>query len=142
MQASRGVPVADILVIDDNSMFRRIVAEVLGRAGHRVHQAADGEAGVAAFRRLRPDLVVTDIVMPEKEGIEVIRELRGEAPHLPILAMSGSCSRGDFYLHAATALGADAALAKPFRPAELVGIVADLLVGTQAPDQGENAARD
>lgn len=107
------------------------MARVLTRAGHQIRQAADGVEGVAAFRDQRPALVITDIFMPEKEGIEIIRELRHEAPNQAILAVSGSGERGDFYLHAATVLGADASLAKPFRAAELLTVVSGLLVRTQ-----------
>jgi DNA-binding response OmpR family regulator len=117
---------AEILVIDDDPVIRRFMVTTLSAAGHTIREAPDGAHGMAAFRTHHPDLVITDIVMPEKEGIEVIREVRKEAPDVAILAVSGS-AHGSFYLHAATVLGADASLAKPFRSEEFLRVVSDLL---------------
>ena len=125
----------DVLVIDDDPGIRRLLGRVLTGAGYQVREATNGVDGIAAFRTQRPALVITDIVMPEKEGIEIIREIRQEAPGAAILAISGSDPHGDLYLHAATSLGADAALAKPFRPHELLAVVADLLSGAPIPDE-------
>src|SRR5437762_9082792 len=116
---------ADILIVDDDVRMRRLIVRILADAGHTVHEAADGKAGIALYRRVRPALVVTDIVMPDMEGIEMIRELRREAPALPILAVSGSGR--PVYLRAATGLGATASLAKPFRRDALLAAVANLL---------------
>lgn len=116
---------ADILVIDDDRQMRRLLVYALSRAGHTVHEANNGSEGLAVFRRIRPLLVITDLVMPDTEGIETIRELRREAPTIPIIAISGGGS--PVYLDAATALGAVAALAKPFVATELLSIVEDLL---------------
>ena len=99
---------------------------MLARAGHDVVEAADGMEGLAAVRARRPDLVVTDILMPNKEGIETIRELRREAPELPILVISGDPGSA-LYLEIATMLGARAALNKPFRHADLLLAVEGLL---------------
>jgi len=83
-------------------------------------------AGIKLFREVRPLLVITDIVMPDMEGIELIRTLRQEAPNLLILAISGGSNLA-LYLRSATALGATAALAKPFAAGELLTAVSDLL---------------
>jgi len=116
---------ADILIIDDDRQMRRLLIRVLEGAGHVVYEAENGGDGLALFRRVQPLLVITDLVMPDTEGIETIRELRREAPTIPILAVSGGGP--PVYLRAATALGATAALAKPFVAAELLGLVTDLL---------------
>jgi len=117
---------AQILVIDDEPQVRRLIQNILERAGHDVTEAADGLQGLTAARETRPDLVVTDILMPNKEGIETIRELRREVPKLPILVISGDPGSA-LYLEMAKLLGAHAALTKPFRAADLMQAVADLL---------------
>jgi two-component system, chemotaxis family, chemotaxis protein CheY len=130
--------VAEILIMDDNPSDRYIMAEALTGAGHQVRQAKDGTEGLALCRERLPTLVVTDIVMAAKDGIETIRELRQLAPNIPILAVSGS-EHSEFYLNAVHLLGADAALAKPFGFDQLVQAVADLLaVSHQSRIVGEN----
>lgn len=116
---------ADILIIDDDPQMRRFLIRVLEGAGHTVHEANNGGEGLALFRRVHPLLVITDLVMPDTEGLETIRELRGEAPTTPIVAISGGSL--PVYLRAATAFGATAALAKPFVADELLSTVTDLL---------------
>jgi DNA-binding response OmpR family regulator len=117
---------ADILVIDDEQQMRRLIARVLKRYDHVVHEATDGKQGIALFKQLLPALVISDIVMPDGEGIETIREIRRLAPNVPILAISGGIARS-LYLRSATGLGATASLAKPFDNDELLAAVADLL---------------
>jgi DNA-binding response OmpR family regulator len=120
---------ADILVIDDEPQMRRMLARILTGAGHRVHEAGNGRDGIALFRRVSPLLVITDLVMPDSEGIETIRKLQQEAPAIPILAISGGGY--EVYLRAAMALGATAALAKPFSADELLTTVEELLNGAR-----------
>jgi DNA-binding response OmpR family regulator len=115
---------AIILVIDDERPMRHLMARVLQRAGHTVEEAADGRTGLALFREHHPALVITDIIMPETEGIEIIRELRREDPGVPIIAVSGS---NPIYLGFATRLGAAAGLRKPFSVDELLTTVSALL---------------
>src|SRR4051812_5533320 len=122
---------ADILVIDDDPGDRYIMAEVLAGAGHRVREATDGMDGISLCRRCLPALVITDIVMAGKDGIETIRELRVLAPDIPILAVSG-VENAAVYLSAVTLLGADAVLAKPLAADELIATVANLLRQTKA----------
>jgi CheY-like chemotaxis protein len=117
---------ADILVIDDHPGDRYIIAESLARAGHEVREANDGAEGLSMCRKRLPALVVTDIVMAGKDGIETIRELRVLAPGVPILAISGVEHAG-VYLSAVTLLGANAVLRKPFSFDELVRAVGNLL---------------
>ncbi len=126
---------AEILVIDDEAQMRRLIARILNGAGHTVHQAGNGRDGIALFHRVHPVLVITDIVMPDMEGIEMIRELRQEAPTIPILAISGGGPA--VYLRAATGLGATATLAKPFGAAAFLSTVERLLKegnGASPPD--------
>ncbi|MGC2412816.1 MAG: response regulator [Stellaceae bacterium] len=116
---------AAILVIDDDPQMRRLFVRILTGAGHTAHVADNGKQGIELFRSVSPALVITDIVMPDMEGIELIRELRREAPTVPILAVSGSGRA--VYLRAATAMGAAEVLAKPFRNDELLSLVEGLL---------------
>ncbi|HXP32062.1 MAG TPA: response regulator [Stellaceae bacterium] len=119
---------ATVLVIDDDQQIRRMVVRVLARDNHEVIEASDGQEGLKLFNARHPALVITDILMPEKEGIETIREIRAVAPHVPILAMSGGgTSKAMVFLDVAKALGADSALSKPFRADELIDAVNKLL---------------
>src|ERR1700680_1216734 len=113
---------AKILLIDDDPQLRRLLSRVLKGAGHTVREAKDGREGIELFHRTRPALVITDIVMPDTEGIETIRELRREAPALPILAISGGGNLS-LYLRLADELGATTTLAKPFGNDELLSAV-------------------
>jgi DNA-binding response OmpR family regulator len=117
-----------ILVIDDDDIVRAVVQRVLEKEGHSVASAADGERGVAAYRALKPELVITDIIMPEKEGIWTIREIRRDDAAARILAMSGGGSviKNDV-LNLARQLGADETIAKPFSVQELVEKVRTIL---------------
>src|ERR1700757_3300698 len=108
---------AKILVIEDEVGMRRLVARVLVDAGHEVIEAKDGRDGVRMFQAHGAEIVITDIVMPEQEGIETICSLRAGGSHVDIIAISGGgATAASFYLDWAQSLGADAVLAKPFRP--------------------------
>jgi CheY-like chemotaxis protein len=120
-----------ILVIDDAATVRQLVGRILVAAEHSVLEAQDGDVGVALFQQHRPSLVITDLFMPNKEGIETIQEIRRLSPDTKIIAMSASTSAtGKLYLGAAKKLGADAILAKPFEPAELLEVV-DRLIASE-----------
>lgn len=120
-----------ILVIDDDEFVRSLVTRALEREGHTVVTAPDGESGLERFRGGAFDVVVTDILMPGKEGIELIMELRETHPDTPIVAMSGgggaTGSAGP--LQDARLLGADATLSKPFEIESLRRMVNGLLAG-------------
>jgi CheY-like chemotaxis protein len=120
-----------VLVIDDDPTIRSLVAGLLEANGHSLVQAADGRVGVALFAKGAFDLVVTDIVMPEQEGIETITAIRRVNRAVPILAISGSATVGGSgdYLRAAAALGASATLQKPFAPDAFIAAVERLLTG-------------
>src|SRR3954469_4844342 len=81
---------ASVLVIDDDAAARRLFTEVLTREGHAVRSSADGQLGLQQFKDARPDVVVTDLIMPNREGIETIRAMRAYDPSVPIIAMSGN----------------------------------------------------
>jgi DNA-binding response OmpR family regulator len=117
-----------ILVIDDDRLVRDTLVRVLERKGYQVLAAPDGWHGVEMFRRERPDLVITDIIMPEKEGLETIREIRGECSNAKIIAISGGARLGNMdYLEMAGKLGASEIISKPFDPTELVELVSRCL---------------
>jgi len=111
-----------VCVIDDDEHVRATLAEILRRSGYDVVLASDGDVGLQMVETKHPDIVVTDIVMPNREGIETIREIRSRFPNVRILAMSGGGSKSTStdFLELAYALGADDVLAKPFRMAELL----------------------
>jgi DNA-binding response OmpR family regulator len=115
-----------ILVIDDDEQLRGFLAEVLARAGYEVVCAEHGEEGVQCFKEQPFDLVITDLFMPEKEGCETIMELRGHAPQLRIIAMSGGFRRVDC-LPIAKRLGAQMTLQKPVLKKELLDAVSEVL---------------
>ncbi len=113
---------ARILVIDDSPTVREMVRATLESEGHEVVQAIDGRAGVEAQRRLGCDAVITDLIMPEQEGLQTIRELRRAWPELPIVAVSGGSAvlDKDDLLFAARTFGAARTLAKPFTARDLL----------------------
>jgi CheY-like chemotaxis protein len=118
---------ATILVIEDDREVREYLVEVLSRAGHAVSAASNGRDGVAMFRDCPAQVVITDIIMPEKDGIETILDLRRDHPALKVIAISGGGrSTPENYLHSARLLGADRALRKPFSNEEILTAVAEL----------------
>lgn len=121
---------ANILIMDDEEPIRSIVRQMLERAGHTVREAADGAEGVALFRTSRPDLVITDILMPNKGGLLAIKEIRQLDPGAKILAISGGGKDGrlNFLSTARTFEGLET-LRKPFTRAELLAAVNGLLGG-------------
>lgn len=124
-----------ILVVDDDPAVRDSVAMVLESAGFLVDQAEQGATGMRLLRAHAPDLVITDILMPQKEGIETIREIRAVLPHTPIIAISGGTDMGADYLKMAQTFGATEVLAKPFDPMVMLELVHRLLM-----DSGARAA--
>ena len=105
---------ARILIIDDDDTLRGIIAKSLTHAGHTVSQANNGRKGVALFKSDPTDLVITDLVMPEQEGMETIKILHRDFPHTPIIAMSGGLDGSPLYLDLTRRLGAAITLTKPF----------------------------
>ena len=113
-----------VLVIDDDPVFCRVVEEILENDGYAVESVGDAQSGISRFGETHPDLVMVDILMPGKEGIATILELREASPDARILAMTGG---GNFaaadVLRIAELLGADNSLKKPFEPAVLLDTV-------------------
>jgi len=119
---------ARILVVDDQKPIRSMLRQTLEREGHEVVEAPDGEVALEVFRADPTDLLITDIVMPNKEGIEIIMELRRDFPDLAIIAISGGGRIGpEAYLDTAERLGAAKGLAKPISTSELLGAVREVL---------------
>lgn len=123
-------PRPHILVADDEPGIRRLVSRTLERAGYEVTCVADGSEALARIDGQPFDLLITDLVMPETEGIETIMRLHRTHPGLPIIAMSGGNPRGpgDF-LSMAQLLGARVTLRKPFDCDALLGAVERILAG-------------
>ena len=123
---------ATILLVEDDDGVRGVLKKTLVNAGHEVEDASNGYLAIAAYRRQAPDLVITDLVMPEKDGLETIMELRRLNPSIRIIAVSGggrTIGLGQLYLDSARALGAARILAKPFTSAALLKAVEDVLAG-------------
>lgn len=115
---------ARILIIDDEAVVREFLRDALTVAGHTVIEAEDGQDGVEAFRRDAVDLVITDIMMPRKDGLTAIRELRNIRPDLNIIAIAAV---GDPMLEQARDLGANMTFDKPFHMGEMLQAVEELV---------------
>jgi hypothetical protein len=115
-----------VLVVDDEAGIRGLVRGILQSAGYEVLEAEDGQQAMKQAERPGVDLVITDVVMPEQEGIETIQLLRKRRPNLKIIVMSGA-AMGGVYLDMAKKLGAHAVLAKPVQPDQLLETVRRIL---------------
>ena len=119
---------ARILVIDDDPQIVNLLQQTLEAGRYEVAGAYDGNRGLKLFRDNPVDLVIVDLIMPEKEGMETIQELRGDFPETKIIVISGGGRmRPDPLLSAAQSLGADRAFSKPFYPHEVLRTVRELL---------------
>ena len=117
-----------ILVIDDDETIREILRAILEREGYRVLEAPDGGEGLKQFTETPTDLVITDLIMPGKEGIETIRDLRRKFPDVKIIAVSGGGRIGpDSYLKMAKGVGALRTLSKPFDRLELLKTIKEVM---------------
>jgi CheY-like chemotaxis protein len=121
-------PMAAILVIDDEASMRVIIRGALERAGYQVVEAENGAAGLEALDGRDFDLIITDVLMPERDGVETVREIRRRRNPAKILVITGGGPHKRMeYLGVAEIFGADKSLAKPFRPAHLVSMVDEML---------------
>ena len=122
---------ARVLVIEDDADLRAVLRLILEAGDHEVLEAPEGESGLALFRARAPDVVLTDILMPGKEGLETILTLRHEAPHAKIIAMSGGGAivSKQNALRSAADFGVRRTLAKPFSAAELLSAIDAVLRG-------------
>ena len=117
-----------ILVIDDDKLMCMALARILASAGFRVTQAFDGDEGLQLYRTYGFDLVITDLIMPDKEGIQIIRELRKENSNIRIIAMSaGGRGGATDYLKWARLMGAKQCLSKPIKREDLLNAVSTVL---------------
>ena len=117
-----------VLVIDDNQAVRDLIQFILEGAGYAVELAHDGEAGLRSQRARPADVVITDIFMPNQDGLETIARLREEYPRVKVVAMSGgggSVIKGDRYLSTAREVGAHVLLPKPFDLDQLLRAVGE-----------------
>ena len=117
-----------ILVIEDDVQLRQMLAIALGKASYVVVECEDGRKGIEAHEKQPVDLVITDLIMPEMEGIETIHRLRQLSPTVPIIAISGGGRvTPDSYLSIARHMGASEVLTKPFELSQLCAMVGELL---------------
>lgn len=112
---------AKVLVIDDIEFTRETIGKMLSRNGYEVIEASNGRDGIELFKQSSPDLVLTDILMPEMDGLETIQKLNQLSPELPIIAITGSADSP--FLEIALKFGAVTGLFKPFKQAELLSEV-------------------
>ena len=119
---------ARILLIDDDDSARSVLRLILNQFGHLVIEARNGREGIELFMDANADLVITDIVMPEKEGLEVLKEMRKMIPDVKIIAISGGGRVNPTdYLRMAKFLGAAKVLAKPISSEALSGAINEVL---------------
>lgn len=124
-----------ILVVDDDEGIRDMIQDTLGQRGYHVEVAATPREGMSIFRRQRIDLAIVDIFMPERDGLEMLMEMRRHSADARVLAISGGGGIGfEHGLALAQRLGAKGTLAKPFTPDDLHKKVAELL--EQGPSAG------
>ena len=120
---------ANILIIDDNYDFRKLFREVLEKYGYDVYEAGDGEEGISVYKDNNIDLVITDMIMPKKEGLETMIELRRDFPSVKIIAMSGDGFEAPMnYLDGAKLLGgATRTFIKPFSMEDMLEAIREVL---------------
>ncbi|MDB6152161.1 MAG: Response regulator receiver protein [Chthoniobacteraceae bacterium] len=116
---------SQIIIAEDNDELRRLIFKVLQASGHDVVQTRDGNECLRAVQLQEPDIVLTDLLMPEAEGLELIMQLQRELPRIRIIAMSSASNTK--YLAVATTFGASAVLIKPFEMADLLTTIADVM---------------
>lgn len=117
-----------IIIIEDDDEVRFYLERILTRAGYTVTAVCNGREGVEMFRENPADLVITDIIMPEMDGIEAIIDLRRQNRNLKVIAISGGGrAEPQSYLNSARLLGADRTMKKPFSNEEILGALKDLL---------------
>lgn len=121
-----------IIVVDDEAPLRQIISSVLASRGHTVSEARSAREALEINETNRAELVITDLVMREMDGTELLRRLRSRSPSTAVIAMSGD-RHSTIYLNMARLLGADRILAKPFSREELVAIVEAVLANRSQP---------
>jgi len=122
-----------ILVVDDDATIRHSLRVLLESYGYTVREAGGAVEAGGGIRDERPDLIVTDIYMPDGDGFELIREIRNSRHPIPIVVMSGGSNGGFDQLEMAAKLGAVGVIDKPFRPSRMIEVVDRALDGRGAP---------
>lgn len=122
---------ARILVIDDDAEMRTMLEQTLQSAGHEIVLAEDGRQGLREHRRQPASVIITDIFMPEKDGIELLTALHQDSLPAPIIAISGNRMGGNMLL-LAKGLGAAKIVEKPFQPQEILNAVEEVLRNRKA----------
>ena len=126
---------ARILIIDDEPQIRSMLTLMLAREGYEIVEASDGVAGIKIYRQNPADLIITDLIMPNKDGIGMIIDLKKEFPDVKIIAMSGGgLNKPDGYLKGAKKLGAACTLTKPIDRDEMLKAVREIL--KESPSEG------
>ncbi len=121
---------AQILIIDDDDDFREMLGIMLKQAGYQVVEAANGNEGLVAYKREKIDLVISDIFMPEKEGMATVSELMAYNPNVKIIVISGGGSSGQKdYLEFVKDFGVQKTLEKPFSSKDLLATIKELVEG-------------
>jgi CheY-like chemotaxis protein len=130
---------ARILIIDDESQIRSMLRLMLERVGYEIAEAPDGIEGIRQYRENPADLIITDLIMPNKDGIGMIIDLKKEFPKVKIIAMSGGgVNRPEGYLDGAKKLGATRTLTKPIDREEMLKAVKESLNDTTAPAESSS----
>ena len=130
-----------ILIINDDEQIRGALRPVLEQAGYRVMEASNGRAGLRRFRQTRAALVITDLLMPNQDGLDVTIALHCEAPHVKIIVLTGGSEERD-YLEAAKFLGAHRTMKKPVTVAEVLEAVQqEFQEGSPHKGEGPQGAR-
>jgi len=130
---------ARILIIDDESQIRSMLRLMLERVGYEIAEAPDGIEGIRQYRENPADLIITDLIMPNKDGIGMIIDLKKEFPKVKIIAMSGGgVNRPEGYLDGAKKLVATRTLTKPIDREEMLKAVKETLKGTAAPAESSS----
>jgi DNA-binding response OmpR family regulator len=123
----RSTTMIQILVVEDDPAFRSVVGAALTKYGYSVIEASDGRAGLEVLKAHPIDLIVTELLMPEMDGIELIVELRETKNTIPIIAMTGRPDDTEVYLNVAKAFGAKYVFKKPFLMDDFISAVRSLL---------------
>lgn len=127
---------ANVLIVEDEEFIRNMLSQVLRGLGHVIHKASDGDDALKILSETPIDLVITDIIMPNREGLETIQDIRTTWPDIKIIAMSGGGRVGNMnYLDMAKKIGASAVLKKPFSMKQLQGAISEIFDQSMRVDE-------
>jgi len=121
-----------ILVVEDDELQRRLLKSQLERMGHRVFEAADGNQALRVYHSESIEVVITDVMMPDRDGLELILELKRSVPDLPMIAISGGMSMANYDPLPLARLFGASVLSKPFSQKELESVLDPILATLQS----------